>query len=85
MGIRVAGDASLVEGNVVTAKASALAVGIVAGFAQATGAKPVDRVTVANNTVQGVQNGIAISASRAPWSRTIILERASKGLRSVSR
>jgi len=60
VGIRVAGDASLVEGNVVTAKASALAMGIVAGFAQASGAKPVDRVTVANNTVQGVQNGIAI-------------------------
>jgi hypothetical protein len=59
-GIRVTGDASLVEGNIVTAKASALAVGIVAGFVQPTGAKPVDRVTVVNNTVQGVQNGIAI-------------------------
>src|SRR5260221_10340863 len=60
MGIRVAGDASLVEGNIITTKASAFAMGIVGGFAQVTGAKPVDRVTIANNTVQGVQNGIAI-------------------------
>ena len=66
VGIRMTGDNSVVDSNVVEAKSAALGIAIVAGATLAQGSKPVDRVTIANNAVTGQQNGIVVlGVSRA--------------------